>query len=459
MIRSFLTIFFLIFFAGGSNAQEKLFTEQEFIAVMKQYHPVARQAMTDIRIADAAITAARGVFDPVFEMESSSKQVDGNLYYNHRVQQLKIPTWYGIDLIAGSESINGDRINPESTSGALSFVGFSLPLARNLLMDSRRATLQQAKLWHKVSELERRAVLNELFRDGLFVYWSWWEQYQLLKIIENSKTLAEKRMEMVRTGWRIGELAAIDTVEAMTQVQFFEQKFLETEAGLMKSRIEMSAYLWRENNQPFDLPADAIPASQAAPLFISLDSMMNLAADHPELQQFFPRLEALQVERQLKFQSMLPSVNLKYNQLGKGTDFYKTVNAAWFQNNYRFGVNISMPLRLSEGRGELRMAKLKIERTRLVQMDKINLVQNKVKQLYVEYNQVNQQAELQQRILQNQTQLQRGEEIKFFNGESSLFMVNARETKTLEAVEKMIHLQGKSFKTLTQLRWAAGSIF
>jgi outer membrane protein TolC len=459
MIRSSFLSIFLIVFAAGLHAQDKLFTEQEFIAVMKQYHPVARQALTDVRIADAAITAARGVFDPVLQYEGSSKELEGNLYYNHRVQQLKIPTWYGIDIVAGSETINGSSVNPEFTNGALSFIGFSVPLARNLLMDSRRATLQQARLWQKVTEFERRAVLNELFRDGLFVYWTWWEQHQLLKIIENSKSLAEKRMQMVRTAWRIGEVAAIDTLEAMTQVQFFEQKLLETSASLMKSRIEMSAYLWRENNQPFDLPEDAVPERQVAPAFVSLDSILTVAADHPELQQYVPRLEALQVERQLKFQSLLPSVNLKYNQIGKGTDFYKTVNAAWFQNNYRFGVNMSLPLRFSEGRGEYRMAKLRLERTRLVQMDKVNLVKNKVKQLYVEYEQVNQQAALQQRILQNQTELQRGEEMKFFNGESSLFMVNARETKTLEAVEKMIQLQGKSFKTLTELRWAAGSIF
>ena len=55
--------------------------------------------------------------------------------------------------------------------------------------------------------------------------------------------------------------------------------------------------------------------------------------------------------------------------------------------------------------------------------------------------------------------LQRGEEIRFQAGESSLFLINARENKTLEALQKLQELKAKFFKTATTLQWAAGQLW
>jgi hypothetical protein len=52
--------------------------------------------------------------------------------------------------------------------------------------------------------------------------------------------------------------------------------------------------------------------------------------------------------------------------------------------------------------------------------------------------------------------LQRGEEIRFFNGENSLFLVNSRENKALESLQKLAELEAKYFKTLYHLYWAGG---
>jgi threonine synthase len=52
--------------------------------------------------------------------------------------------------------------------------------------------------------------------------------------------------------------------------------------------------------------------------------------------------------------------------------------------------------------------------------------------------------------------LQRAEELRFSNGESSLFLINARELKTLEASEKEVELQSKEGKAIAAAYWAAG---
>jgi hypothetical protein len=56
-------------------------------------------------------------------------------------------------------------------------------------------------------------------------------------------------------------------------------------------------------------------------------------------------------------------------------------------------------------------------------------------------------------------QLQRGEETRFFNGESSLFIVNSRENKTQEVLIKLTEAAVKYNKTTIALQWAAGQLW
>jgi hypothetical protein len=64
---------------------------------------------------------------------------------------------------------------------------------------------------------------------------------------------------MVKTAFLLGDRPAIDTIEALTQIQSFSIQKAEIYTYLIKSRLELSAYLWTENNAAYELPADVIP--------------------------------------------------------------------------------------------------------------------------------------------------------------------------------------------------------
>ncbi len=436
------------------KSQQKIFTEKEFIATIKKFHPVAKQAAIEVEIAEAEITTSRGVFDPVFSMENNQKEFDGLTYYNHRIAEIKIPTWYGIDLSAGKENITGSRLNPEETKGTLSYLSLSVPLMQNLIIDKRRATLQQAKIFKDLSKVERSIVLNELVREALGNYWHWWAQYAEYTLMQAAVSNANKRFQMIKTTYMLGERAAIDTLEAFTQIQSLQLRQNEIFTALLNSQLQVSAFLWADNNVQYDLPADVKPQELKAEEELMLEDVVMFALTHPELTQYNFKLKALQIERRLHFQQFLPAVNLKYNQLG--TSLSKTINSAWFNNNYRFGLSVSMPLRFSEGRGEFRKAKLKMDYTNLAQLNKQVQIVNKVKRYYTEWQQSTTQITLQNEIIKNTLTLLRGEETRFFSGESSLFMINAREMRAIEAQQKLIELKAKNQKALIELKGAAG---
>jgi outer membrane protein TolC len=52
--------------------------------------------------------------------------------------------------------------------------------------------------------------------------------------------------------------------------------------------------------------------------------------------------------------------------------------------------------------------------------------------------------------------LVQAEEAKLESGESSLFLINTRENKALEAQQKLLELRTKYFKTIYALQWSAG---
>lgn len=442
---------------------DKTLTVAQLAAIVRQYHPVAKQAGIGVDMAKADITIARGGFDPQLSVSSSRKTFDALDYYSHTSPEIKIPTWYGIDVVAGTEYLRGSRTDPQETQGRTNFVGVSVPLLKNLLMDKRRAALQQAKIFSQLSEAARQTALNDLQYEALSAYWKWAQYHQVLNTLQDVVSANERRFVLVKNAWRLGDRPAIDTTEALTQLQQFQ--YLRNEAWLdfQNAGVELSAFLWQTNNQPYQLPADVRPDSnwQQTPLLASLieseQVLIDLAnANHPDLKQYRFKLNALEVEKKLKFQELLPVLNLKYNQLGKGYDLAKTTVQPLFDNNFQFGVSFAVPLRLSQGRGEYRKAKLKILDTEYGLQNKRLLIQNKIKMYRNEALTLLQQIQLQQNALLNYQTLQRGEETRFFNGESSLFLVNSRETKKLEAQQKLIEVKAKFLKTLAGLQWATG---
>jgi outer membrane protein TolC len=453
-MRRTLTLLLLLL-SLSATAQTQVLTEEAFLQAIRRYHPLARLAGLEVERAAAAVTSSRGAFDPVFRHTTGRKDFDGVTYYNQRINELELPTWYGVELVAGTETVTGNFINPEKTKGALNYVGISLPVAQGLLMDKRRAALQQARLFQQQSEQDRLSAVNALVAEGLKAYWDWWQFHEQLTLVEAALQNAERRQQLVTTAWKLGDRPAIDTLEALTQVQSLAQRRTEIYSEMLQARIELSLYLWRENNQPYDLPAGVQPQPWSRGPELALDSLLTNGNVHPDLIAYDFKLRALRVEQQLKFQSLLPKIDLKYNQLGKDYNFGKTLNNAWFENNFRFGVSVAVPLRLSEGRGDYRQATIKLEQARLEQNNKRVLVLNKIRQSYVAWQQLANQLGQQVAMVTSYAALQRGEETKFFNGESSLFLINSRELKTLEARQKLVELQSKDRKARVSLLAAA----
>ena len=436
--------------------------EQDFLNIIRAYHPVIKLAGYSVQRANFLITEARGGFDPVLSGDFDRKRFDGSLYYSYYNPQLKIPTWYGIEIYAGTEEVNGGRVNNESTIGQTSYLGLSVPLLKDLLMDKRRAVLLQAKVFRKQARAEQAVLINDLLLEGIASYWNWVREYQTLKLLNDILAVNETRFRFIRIEYQQGNRPAIDTVEALAQLQNF--KFLKTEAQLRfrNAALELSNYCWLENEVPYNLSGNIIPDSVwlnaieklSVPL---LDSLLTTArVKHPKLQVFDYKIDWLRIEQKLKFQNVLPKLDVKTNLLNKGYNVFSKVSTSLLENNYKYGIHFSMPLRFSEGRGAYKQVKFKVAETTLGQKQEQWQIENKVKSYYNEVYALKEQVQLNEEMLTNYERLLRGEETRFSIGESTLFILNTRENRVLESLQKLIELKTKFYKSFAGLQWAAG---
>lgn len=442
-----------------SNPPE-LLSPETFIQWIKQYHPVARQAGIQVEKAEADLLGARGGFDPTANLHTSHKTFNGTNYYYYTNPELKVPTPIGIDVKAGLENNGGRYITSETTTGKTSYLGLEVPLAKGLLMDKRRAVLRQAKIYVSQSDQERRAILNDLLFDAYTAYWQWAGAYQVYSIYNRYIAVANDRLRLLRTAWANGDKALMDTVEAYTQIQSYQMQQADALLKLNNSVLELSNFLWLQNDSAVLLSPHMRPDTVRFALNQDpgqLEAIISQASiQHPELRSYEFKLQSLEVERRLKFQSLLPDLKVKANLLNRDYYVLKDFNGTLLENNYKFGVDFKIPLFLREGRGAYRGAQLKIREANLQLDNKRWQVRNKIRSYYNEYTVLQQQLEITSSMFRNYSALVRNEELKFSQGESSLFMINSRESKLIEVLQKQAELRVKYLKAAYAVSWAAG---
>ncbi|MDX5443479.1 MAG: TolC family protein [Hymenobacteraceae bacterium] len=463
--RILLLLLPLLFLCLHTQAQDSL-TVQAFFNQILENHPYSRQAELLSERARMEIRMARGALDPALSGKHSSKEFEGKDYYTKWNGELRVPLLFGPELKAGYEQNTGPFINPESKTSkdGLSYIGITVPIGQGLWTDERRNTLRQAKLMQNLAEAERLGLLNKLLLQAAKDYWDWLYFYREVQLFEEMTELAAFRLRGVRERAKEGDLAAIDTLEALTAVQDRQTQLTQALLSYANAKLKVENYLWSDEGEPLALEPDVVPAATGSELLqlpaTTLEQLLEQAKqNHPDLLKLEVKQEQLTAEQRFLSNKLLPKLNLEYNLLQpsffEGNDV--TRNAYW-QNNYRLGISFYQPLFLRQERGKRQLNRLKIQENQLSQNQVGREIQNQVLQSFNEWVALAQQIELQLQMVQNYRTLLNGEIIRFQNGESSLFLVNSRELKLMEAQQKLFSLQAKYAKAKANLAWAAGNL-
>lgn len=427
----------------------------EYLGYVKKFHPIVKQSELIIDESQARLLKSRGAFDPKIEVDYERKKFKSTEYFDKLNATFKVPTWYGIELKASFEENTGDFLNPEASLplDGLYNAGISFSAARGLLINDRMASVKQAKLFREQAKADRDLLVNKILYDASIVYFKWLQSYKENLLFQNFLINAEQRFKGVKRGVEVGERATIDSIEARIAVNDRKLNFEQTKVRLIKATLELSSYLWLENNIPVELQDDIIPdvnSEDAIDNAFNTSILMETDLDvdmHPKLLSLDYKLQYLQIDKRLKANRLLPQVDLQYNFLSSTPEIARSFNTA----EYKAGLNFSMPLFLRKERGDLKLAKLKMQDAEYeIDAERIILA-NKIEAVKLELDSYVIQNSVTQQMVSDYRDMLRAEERKFQLGESSLFLVNSRESKLIDGQLKAISLQNKYFATKAKL--------
>lgn len=458
--RTYLSILSMVLLSLTITAQsnevkvEAIFTFQEFIGYVKTHHPLIKQAQLRLTEGEATLLKARGGFDPKIEVDYDRKKFKDTEYYDQLNSTFKIPTWYGVEFKANFEENTGEFLDPslDVPDGGLYSAGVSLSLARGLLVNERAASLRMAKAFREQTRAERDLMVNKVLFDASTTYLIWLEAHNDALIYQNFLENARTRLNAVTRSVEAGDVPEIDATEASIAVLTRERLLADALLKRQKASLALSNYLWIDGI-PLELTDAMIPSQPDIAYFeevLNVESSVAMdfsAENHPKLSAIDAKIKGLEIDRSLKRNNLLPKVELQYNFLSTEYDQISSFNTA----NYKAFLDVSFPLFLRKERGELRLSNAKLQNAEFERLTTILQIENEVEAAQTEIGSLQTQNDLMNEIVTRYQTMLQAEERKFELGESSLFLVNSREQKLIDARLKENELTIKQFTATAAL--------
>lgn len=438
----------LFIFNSSLQAQETLISdqlsEQEFLSLVMENHPLIQQAQNLREMGDFAVMAAKGNFDPELFSKNKQKYYDQKNYYQYSESGISLPTRTGITFQGGYDWTAGEFLSNEGTlpNDGLWYAGVSVPVLQGLFIDDRRAALQRAFVDRRAFENEAQLMLIDILLQGSSYYWQFAKfQYQK-RVIEEAIELAQDNFENYKTSYEQGDKPAVDTLEASIQLQNLSIQNQQLAVDLVNAKLNLFTFLWGQEQplKEFELKASAINTISQNKIDSLRASLPIFIQEHPAIRESEFKIQKLQIDNRLKREKLKPKLNLEYNLL---QDAASNINEIQGLDNYKWGLSFSMPLLLRQSRGELKMNEIKLENTNFELQQKQLSIRNKARQYENTFENIAQQLETYQNIVVQYESLLAAELRKFEIGESSIFLINYRQMSLVNARMKYIELQAK----------------
>lgn len=457
-MRNLVKLFsFLILFCfstmQGQNFNEEELTFIEYLGYVKKYHPLVKQANLEVTNAQAKLMAARGGFDPKIEVDYNKKEFKGTEYYSLLNSSFKIPTWYGIEVKAGFDDTDGQYYNPQNRTpeAGLASLGITVALGQGMFINQRMADVREGKLNLKLSDAQRKLRAIEVLYQASEAYFEWRKSYNEAELYKNYLGFASTRFTGVKKLIESGDSPAIDSVEAKITVRNRELNVENGNLKLAKAKLKLANFLWIEN-VPVELGEMVKPEQnlgQTIEETLRTDAMMvdvESLDSHPKIQSMETKLSILEVNRQLKANSLLPKVNVGYNYISD-PNYWNTFNA----DDYKFNIDFSFPIFLRKERGNLKLAKLKIQDMQFdIGQQRVEL-KNKIKAQQTEIASLRRQKVVIDNLVNDYMTMLNSEEKLFSFGESSIFLINSRENNLVSAKLSQISLENQFYLSNAEL--------
>jgi outer membrane protein TolC len=302
------------------------------------------------------------------------------------------------------------------------------------LFDEQRFALKESKLLADKSKVEKQLIVRNIITQSLDAYVDWSTAYSELEIVTAYLDRVSERHNFVIQLFKNGDKPAIDTIESRINLNTANKaKITATENLIIKSQ-KLNMFLWDNSGNPMVILESVIPQ-----YIVSINEILNAEtipinqnwiAD-PIIRKKQIEMEQINLENRLEREQLKPQLDIKLNTIHSlgDTDLTYSYNV----NDYKLGATVAVPIRNRKTRGQIQLNEVLIEQNKLDQEYYQIELQNMYSML-VRTKALNQESlNVSIEKVKNSNALYTAEQLKFELGESSVFLLNSRERKLLEA--------------------------
>ncbi|ANN94438.1 TPA: TolC family protein [Legionella pneumophila] len=389
-------------------------------------------ARLEIRKAEGDYVNALGKFDPSFDVNPRFQPVGG--YINNYADNLfNVPTLYnGLKLFGGYRIGRGDwpiyYQNYLTNSGGEYRAGLSLPLLRDRRIDKERTELFTREETIRMKQQDAAATKIKIYQETIKAYWQWVEAGFQLKTFRHLLNLAKERQNAIIQQAQQGDLPRLAIAENLQLIVQREQLVNQGEMLLAQAGINLSLYYRDANGKPQKPDESQLPATfPAQPIRVS-NSISQLQR-HPVLRKLENYSKIVKLKQNLARNELLPNLDATaytFKQYGTGGYPLLIPQAAMI------GVNFKFPIFQREARGKLISTTSELQQVKTEMKFTYEQLNNELSNLLVAIRIYQQQVVLLNKELNLARQVEKGETKRFYEGDSTLFLVNQREQTTAQ---------------------------
>jgi HAE1 family hydrophobic/amphiphilic exporter-1 len=290
------------------------------------------ESRTDVRIAEFNLTAARGVYDPVFSTESfyeratnptsstlggagasgSVTQTDATGAFRLGGFSPKGGGAYELDFSSTRLTTTNQNVTLNPQFPTAFTLTYTQPILRGLRFDNNRRTIEIAKKNLSLTDAQFRQRAIEVISQ---VEQSYWDLVFALRNLQVQIDAVKQARVQVESNQRLvaqGVLAPIDIVAANTQVTTFEQNVYTAQESVTRAENTLKTLILAERTAAlWSRPLTPVTPVSLEPPRVPLEQAVRTAIDNrPELAQLQTSAEINRIDERFFRDQSKPQVDL-----------------------------------------------------------------------------------------------------------------------------------------------------
>jgi outer membrane protein TolC len=438
-IKKSLPAFFLV--CSFSVFAEPKLDLLKVLESVEQHYPQVKIASLEVAKAQGAYLNAKGKFDPLMNADTQSLPVGGYIS-NYGNTQFTVPTLYnGLKLFAGYRNGNGDwpiyYQNYLTNSKGEYRTGLSLPLLKDRLIDKERADLMTSEESVMMKQHEAEAIKIKIYQEAISVYWQWVEAGLQLETFQDLLALSQTRQHAIEQQAQAGDIARLAISENLQQMTQREQLVNQGHMIFEQASIQLSLYYRDAEGKPRVPSRHQLPFNLAKMPHTHVKKMPVLSA-HPAIKKLSNYSKIVKIKRDLAENQLMPQLDAAastFKQYGTGGYPLLIPQAAMV------GVSFKFPIFQREAKGNLIQAQSELDQIISEKKFLYDQLRNDLSKMLVGIQRGGRQLLLLEKELSLAKKVQAGETKKFYEGDSTLFLVNQREQMTTQVQLNTLHMQ------------------